>query len=204
VNTADTRKSVVSAIAIAAVLLAGNTPLVHAAPGDGPGSDNTTPPPGQVAVPAPLEISVSENPVAFLPNQTTKTINFTWTSQPDSKVWVNVTAGSGGIEVWSKWMDKGLTGPLNLEVNYGAFYWVWVCREVHDTCPLAIITTERLDIKVPELDERQLPLPGQPGNNDRSTPQPTDRTEGQGPQRRPGAGAQESGGDAAEQQSREQ
>ena len=101
-NTADTRVSVVSAIAIGAVLLALSTPLGHAAPGDGPGSDNTPPPPGQVAVVEQLEISVSENPVVFLPHQTTKTINITWTPQPDSKVWVQVTEGSGAKEVWSR------------------------------------------------------------------------------------------------------
>jgi hypothetical protein len=202
-NTADTRVSVVSAIAIGAVLLALSTPLVHAAPGDGPGSNNTPPPPGQVAVVEPLEISVSENPVVFLPHQTMKTINITWTPQPDSKVWVHVTEGSGAKEVWSKVMDKGLTGPLNLKVEYGAFYWIWVCREVHDTCPLAIVTTERLDIIEPSL-ERELPLPEPPGDNDRSTPQQTDGTGGQGPQRRPGDGSQEPGVGAADQQSRQE
>ena len=97
VNTAHTRKmSAVRALAVGAALLAINAPIVHAAPGDGHGSDNTPPPPGQASVPTPLEISVSENPVFFLPNQTKKTINITWTPQPDSEVSVMVTEGSGG------------------------------------------------------------------------------------------------------------
>lgn len=106
-NTAHTRKmSAVRALAVGAALLAINAPIAHAAPGDGPGSDNTPPPPGQASVPTPLEISVSENPVFFLPNQTKKTINITWTPQPDSEVSVMVTEGSGAKEVWSKVITK--------------------------------------------------------------------------------------------------
>lgn len=185
-NTAHTRKmSAVLALAVGAALLAINAPIGHAAPGDGPGSDNTPPPPGQASVPTPLEISVSENPVFFLPNQTKKTINITWTPQPDSEVSVMVTEGSGGKEVWSKVMDKGMSGPLNLAVTYGSFYWVWVCRKIHDTCPLAIITTERIEITGPTL-QRQLPLPvpGPPEINRTMTPQTPDLTGGQGPRRR--------------------
>jgi hypothetical protein len=132
---------IVSAIAVGVFVLAIGTSSGHAGPADGPGSDNTVQPPGPVSLPAPLEISISENPVFFLPNQTSKTVDITWTPQPDSKVWVNVTEGSGAKAVWSKTMDNGLSGPLKLEVTYNHFYWVWVCREIHDTCPLAIVTT---------------------------------------------------------------
>ena len=57
----------------------------------------------------------------FLPNQTKKTINITWTPQPDSEVSVMVTEGSGGKEVWSKVMDKGMSGPLKPRGNLREF-----------------------------------------------------------------------------------
>ena len=110
-----------------------------------------------------------------------------------------VTEGSGATEVWSKVMDKGLTGPLNLEVTYGKFYWVWVCRKIHDTCPLAIITTERNEIKEPRL--VPLPVPGPPGINRRLTPQTPDLTGGQAPQRRVRDGQPEHPVNAGEQPS---
>ena len=79
---------IVLAQALAAMLLALSAPVVHAAPEDGQDTENSPNiPPAQTSLAQPLEIHASENPVVFLPWQTTKTITLTWTRNPIRAWW---------------------------------------------------------------------------------------------------------------------
>ena len=101
-------------------------------------------------VPTPLpKVQASENPVIFMPGQNTKTITFTWNAQPDAKVYVKVI--ESGVELWTKILDKGAHGPLNLRVSYGKRYGIDVCRFGADKCPAYVVTTKRFDIADPPL-----------------------------------------------------
>jgi hypothetical protein len=161
---------VLLALALSSILIALSVPVAHSAPGgNGPDTDNQPNIPGLPQVPPPLpEVQASENPVVFLPGQDTKTITFDWNPQPDAKV--SVTVHKGQVELWSKILDKGARGPLNLVVHYGKYYPIRVCRFGADKCPVYIITTERFDIADPTA--TRIPHPQPPQIDTGSIPEP--------------------------------
>jgi hypothetical protein len=141
--------------AAAAILLSTGVSVAHAAPGDGTGgSDDTDQPPTHVSVAPPIDTHASENPVWFAPNQSTKTIQVLWNSQPDSEVSVAIYRDVNHY-MWTKYFDPGTGGSVNLTVEYGHNYRAWVCRKVYDWCPLYAIVTKRKELADPTL----IPLP---------------------------------------------
>ena len=76
--------------------------------------------------------------------------------QPDSGVVVIV---DGNFDHWTKHFDKGSPGPLVLTVTYPWSYGVWVCREIHDTCPELTITTKQAPVPAPQPLPQQQPQP---------------------------------------------
>ena len=165
---------IVFALVLGSILIALSAPVAHAGPGgNGPDSDNQPNVPGPVQVPTPLpKVQASENPVIFMPGQNTKTITFTWNAQPDAKVYVRVV--ESGVELWTKILDKGAHGPLNLRVTYGKSYGIDVCRFGADKCPAYLVTTKRFDIADPTA--TRIPQPPQIDTGSNPEPPEVNRT----------------------------
>ena len=114
-----------------------------------------------------------------MPGQNTKTITFTWNAQPDAKVYVRVV--ESGVELWTKILDKGAHGPLNLRVTYGKSYGIDVCRFGADKCPAYLVTTKRFDIADPTA--TRIPQPPQIDTGSNPEPPEVNRTPQHGQRR---------------------
>lgn len=158
--TALRSRQILIVLALALViLLVLSAPVVHAAPEDGTGSepvdDTSSESPFQ-----PLQVHASENPVVFLPSETTKTITLTLTPPPEPKVLVEVQ--EDGDPMLVTFVDKG-SGPLDLTVTLGKVYTVWVGPAFSRTLMLTITTKQAEALPVPQ--PVPLPLPQPPGIN---------------------------------------